>query len=272
MKLLSKKSENEEFRNINISEDIILDGINTLLMAGPCAAESRDQILRSADFMAELGIKVFRAGVFKPRTNPYAFQGAGAEGLKWLDEIRIQYGFKIITEVRDMENFDEISDVTDIIQVGAKAMYNHALLKAAGKSDKPVLLKRHFAATVDELLKMADFALLQGNKNVMLCERGIRTFENSSRFTLDLCGAAVIQEQSLLPLIIDPSHAMGYNYGVSKLAMASAAFGCDGLLIEVHPNPEEALCDKDQALSHVEFKQLYVNLKEIAEISGRHLI
>jgi 3-deoxy-7-phosphoheptulonate synthase len=162
--------------------------------------------------------------------------------------------------------------VADIIQIGAKEMYNISLLKAVGKTKKPVLVKRHFAATVEELLKMTDYIMLQGNDQVMLCERGIRTFETSSRFTLDLSGAAVIQHESRLPLIIDPSHAMGLSYGVPKLARAGAAFGVDGLIIEVHPNRSEALCDKDQAMSHEEFEILYNELKAIVELSGRKLI
>lgn len=272
MNLLSFKQQQKDFQRIDLGDGIVLDGNNTIMMAGPCAVESRDQIMKSAEFMAELGIKIFRAGAFKPRTNPYAFQGAGSEGLKWLVEAREQYGLKIISEVKDMDNFDEISSAVDIVQIGAKAMYNHALLKSAGKIDKPVLIKRHFSATVEELLKMSDFTLLQGNKNVMLCERGIRTFESSTRFSLDLCGAAAMQEKSRLPVIIDPSHAIGYSYGVPKLALASAAFGCDGLLIEVHPNREEALCDKDQALSHEEFKELFIKLKDVTQAVGREII
>lgn len=272
MKLLSKKDGVEDFVFLNLGKNIVLDGTKTLVMAGPCAAESRDQIIESAEFLSKLGIKVFRAGVFKPRTNPYSFQGSGLEGLEWLKEVKEKYGMLIISEVMDLYTFEHVSQVADIIQVGAKEMYNISLLKAVGSSGKPVLIKRHFAATVEELLKMTDYAMLQGNNQIMLCERGIRTFETSSRFTLDLSGAAVIQEISRLPLIIDPSHSMGLSFGVPKLARAAAAFGVDGLIIEVHPNRSEALCDKDQAMSHEEFEILYKELKRIVPQIGRELI
>jgi 3-deoxy-7-phosphoheptulonate synthase len=272
MKLLSKKVDAEDFVILNLGKNILLDGTKTLVMAGPCAAESRDQILESAEFLSKLGVKIFRAGLFKPRTNPYAFQGSGSEGLEWLKEVKEKFGMLIISEVMDLYSFEYVSQVADIIQVGAKEMYNISLLKAVGNSGKPVLIKRHFAATVEELLRMTDYVMLQGNNQIMLCERGIRTFETSTRFTLDLSGAAVIQETSRLPLIIDPSHAIGLSFGVPKLARAAAAFGVDGLIIEVHPNRCEALCDKDQAMSHEEFELLYKELKRIVPQIGRELI
>lgn len=238
------------------------------IIAGPCAVESRDQILFTADKLAKMGVTIFRAGSFKPRTDPYAYQGAHEEGLKWLEEVRRDFGMKIITETSDMTNFEAVEKTTDIIQIGAKAMYNHALLRSAGRSTKPILLKRHFAATVQEVLKMADYALQEGNHQMMVCERGIRTFETASRFTLDLCGAAALQKQSAMPLILDPSHSMGYAYGVPKIAKASMAFGCEGLLIEVHHNPCEAQCDKEQALNLTQFSQLYQELKRIGEAIG----
>ncbi len=272
MGLLSERDDNTLGHSIDLDNGININSHNCVTIAGPCAVESRDQIMRSADFMAEMGIKIFRAGAFKPRTDPYKFQGSGSKGLQWLDEVRSQYGLKIISEVTDYTNFKEVSEVVDILQIGAKAMYNHALLKESGKSAKPVLLKRFFAATVDELLKMADYILLNGNENLMLCERGIRTFETSTRFTLDLCGAVVIKERSRLPLFLDPSHAMGKSFGVPPLAMACAAMGCEGLMIEVHPEPGEARCDQDQALSHSEFKELYPKLKRICNEIGRELV
>lgn len=241
------------------------------VMAGPCAVESRDQILYTAEKLANLGIKIFRAGSFKPRTNPYAFQGSREEGLKWLEEVKKQFGMLIITETSDSTNFDAVEQVADIVQIGAKAMYDHAVLRKAGKSSKPILLKRHFGATVEEMFKMADYALLEGNRRIMFCERGIRTFENSSRFTLDLCGAAVIKNETLAPLILDPSHSMGYAFGVPDIARACVAFGCEGILIEVHHNPNEALCDKEQALNINQFTELYKSMIAIGEIIGRQV-
>lgn len=239
------------------------------IMAGPCAVESRDQIMFTAEKLAEMGIKIFRAGAFKPRTNPYTFQGAQEEGLPWLEEVKRTFGMKIITETSDLSNFSSVETVTDIIQIGAKAMYDYSLLRLAGRSQKPFLLKRHFGATVEDLLKMADYALMEGNHQMLLCERGIRTFETASRFTLDLCGAAVIKQESHAPLILDPSHSMGYRFGVPDIARACVAFGCEGILIEVHHNPAEAKCDKEQALDLVEFGKLYEQMKQLGDVIGR---
>lgn len=265
-------SKSEEIKNcINVGNKELFNQKTCRIMAGPCAVESRDQILFTAEKLADLGIKIFRAGSFKPRTNPYAFQGAQDAGLKWLEEVKETYDMQIITETSDVTNFYEVEKVTDIIQIGAKAMYEHALLRAAGKSTKPVLLKRHFGATVDELFKMADFILLEGNRQLMFCERGIRTFETSSRFTLDLCGAAAIKRETKAPLILDPSHSMGYSFGVPDLAKACVAFGCEGILIEVHHNPEQALCDKEQALNLVQFGELYKQLKAIGNAIGKEV-
>lgn len=263
-------STSEELKtSIKIGDEVFFDTTKCCVMAGPCAVESRDQILYTAEKLAEMGVKVFRAGSFKPRTNPYAFQGSGEKGLRWLEEARDTYHMKIITETSDSTNFKEVEEVADIVQIGAKAMYDHALLKMAGKSSKPVLLKRHFSATVEELFKMADYLLLEGNRRLMFCERGIRTFETSSRFTLDLCGAAAIKNQTKAPLILDPSHSMGYSFGVPDLAKACVAFGCEGILIEVHHKPDEALCDKEQALDLKTFETLYNDMKRIGEAIGK---
>jgi len=267
MKLISKSDE--------LRKEIYIDGKKYFdkdlcrIMAGPCAVESRDQIMYTAESLCEMGVKIFRAGSFKPRTNPYAFQGAGEEGMKWLEEVRDTYGMKIITETSDFSNFSSVEEVTDIIQIGAKAMYDHSLLRAAGQSKKPILLKRHFGATVEELFKMADFALIEGNKQIMFCERGIRTFETSSRFTLDLCGAEFIKKESCAPLILDPSHAVGYSFAVPNIAKSCVALGCEGILIEVHHNPSEAKCDKEQALNLEQFRKLYEDMKKIGEIVGK---
>ncbi len=269
MELISKG--NELNQNIAIDGEEMFDPKTCRVMAGPCAVESRDQIMYTAERLANMGIRIFRAGAFKPRTNPYAFQGSHEQGLVWLEEVKKTYGMKIITETSDATNFSAVEQVTDIIQIGAKAMYDHALLRAAGKSSKPVLLKRHFGATIDELFKMADYVLVEGNRNLLLCERGIRTFETSSRFTLDLCGAAVIKRDSKAPLILDPSHSMGYSFGVPDIAKACVAFGCEGILIEVHHNPEQALCDKDQALNLDQFRELYETMKNIGNAVGKEV-
>lgn len=265
--LLSKSDEIKE--SINVSGEEMFNPSTCRIMAGPCAVESREQILYTAEKLADLGVRIFRAGSFKPRTNPYAFQGAGEEGLKWLEEVKHEYGMKIITETSDIENFSAVEEVTDIIQIGAKAMYEYSLLRAAGKSKKPILLKRHFGATVEEMFKMADYALLEGNRQIMFCERGIRTFETSSRFTLDLCGAAIIKNATKAPVILDPSHSMGYSFGVPDIARACVGFGCNGILIEVHHNPEQAQCDKEQALSIDQFAQLYKDMKNIGQAIGK---
>lgn len=259
-------------KNIQIDGQTYFDEGLCRIMAGPCAVENRDQILYTAEKLAEMGITIFRAGSFKPRTDPYAFQGSREQGLRWLEEVREQFGMKIITETSDMTNFEAVEHATDIIQIGAKAMYNHALLRSAGRSTKPFLLKRHFSATVSELLKMSDYALQEGNHQLLLCERGIRAFEPSTRFTLDLCGAASIKNQSNAPLILDPSHSMGYAYGVPDIARACVAFGCEGILIEVHHNPCEAMCDRDQALNLEQFKALYHDMKEIGACIGKKVI
>lgn len=269
MKLISKSEQVK--RKICINGEEFFNEKICRIMAGPCAVESREQIMFTAESLHNMGIKIFRAGSFKPRTNPYAFQGAGEERLKWLEEVRDTFGMKIITETSDYTNFATVEKTADIIQIGAKAMYDHSVLKAAGASEKPILLKRHFGATVEEMFKMADFVLMGKNKQIMFCERGIRTFETSSRFTLDLCGAAFIKRYTKAPLILDPSHAMGYSFGVSDIAKACVAFGCGGILIEVHHNPDKAQCDKEQALDLQQFRVLYDDMKRIGEIIGKRV-
>lgn len=242
------------------------------IMAGPCACETRDQVMFTAEKLREMGITIFRAGTFKPRTSYGTFMGAREEGLKWLDEVRSQFGMLIITETSDSENVDAVCETSDIVQVGAKAMYNYSVLERAGKSGKPVLLKRHFGAPIDEMVKMSEFIAATGNKNIAYCERGIRSFERTTRFTLDLCGAEYFKHEYGMPLILDPSHSMGIAYGVPNIAKACMAMGCDGVLIEVHPNPAEALSDKDQALTIDEFRKLYSELKGIGEVIGKTVV
>lgn len=245
---------------------------NTLIATGPCSVESEEQIETSAQFITSLGLKTLRAGAFKPRTSPYTFQGMGIEGLKLLARIREKYGLSIITEVRDSTHADAVIDYADMIQIGAKSMYDHGILRKCGKSNKPVLLKRGFGSTLQEFVQAAEFILSGGNPNVILCERGIRTFETKTRFTLDLCGAAWLKEHTNLPVVLDPSHAMGYAYGVPDLACACMAMDVDGLLIEVHPDPAMALSDASQQLTHERFAALFGKLKAIAGALNKNII
>ncbi|MCK4864759.1 MAG: 3-deoxy-7-phosphoheptulonate synthase [Gammaproteobacteria bacterium] len=245
---------------------------NTMVIAGPCSVESEEQITQSAELMVEQGIKTLRAGCYKPRTSPYSFQGMGLEGLKLLDKMRSKFGLNIITEVRDSTHVDEIIEYADIIQIGAKAMYDQGILRTCGKSRKPILLKRGFGTTLQEFVQAAEFILSAGNDNVILCERGIRTFETKTRFTLDLCGVAYLKEYTNLPIILDPSHALGYRYGVPDLARACTAMGIEGLLIEVHPDPSVAKSDAAQQLDHDMFRDLLTTLRPIATAVGRTII
>jgi 3-deoxy-7-phosphoheptulonate synthase len=245
---------------------------NTMIAIGPCSVESEEQITATAEYIQSLGLKTLRAGSFKPRTSPYTFQGMGSRGLKLLDAIRRKYGFTVITEVRDSTHADEVIEFADVIQIGAKSMYDHGILKKCGKANKPVLLKRGFGSSLQEFVQAAEFILSGGNPQVMLCERGIRTFETKTRFSLDLCGVAYLKEHVNLPVILDPSHAMGYAYGVPDLARACMAMDVDGLLIEVHPQPEKALSDASQQLSHDQFSELFKTLTPIAGAVNRNIV
>lgn len=261
-------------REIKISNEVIIGGKtnNTVVITGPCSVESEEQIEQAAQLCIKLGVKVLRAGAFKPRTSPYTFQGMGIDGLKLLDKMRTKYGLKIISEVRDSTHVQDIIQYSDIIQIGAKSMYDHGILKACSKTNKPVLLKRGFGTTLQEFVQCAEFILSGGNENVMLCERGIRTFETKTRFTLDLCGVSWLKEHTNLPVILDPSHAIGYAYGVPDLSRACVAMGCDGLLVETHPNPALAKSDASQQLNFEQFTQLYESLKPIAKAIGKNII
>ncbi|MCB0536850.1 MAG: 3-deoxy-7-phosphoheptulonate synthase, partial [Bacteroidetes bacterium] len=245
---------------------------HTLMITGPCSVENEEQIEKSAKFCVEQGVKVLRAGCYKPRTSPYSFQGLGLEGLKLLAKMRDKYGLKIITEVRDASHVDDVIEYADIVQIGAKAMYDHGILRRCGQARKPILLKRGFGSTLQEFVQAAEFILSGGNDDVILCERGIRTFETNTRFTLDLCGVAFLKEKTNLPIILDPSHAMGYAYGVPDLSRACVAMGIEGLLIETHPTPKEAWSDAAQQLNFDEFAQLQASLKPVANAVGRTLV
>ena len=245
---------------------------NTVVIAGPCSVESWEQIKMTAELLKSCGLTSLRAGCFKPRTSPYTFQGLGLEGLKMLDAIRNEYNLTIVTEVRDSTHADMVIEYADVIQIGAKAMYDHGILHKCASIKKPVLLKRGFGATIQEFVQAAEFILSGGNPNVILCERGIRTFETKTRFTLDLCGVAYLKKYTNLPIILDPSHAMGYAYGVPDLTRACLAMGVDGLLIETHPEPQKAKSDASQQLNHEEFKKLFQSLLPIANSIGKTII
>ena len=270
---LSSRQYSATTQRINIGDTYIGGDVkNQLMIAGPCAVENRAQIEASCQMLKRNGIRVLRAGCYKPRTSPYTFRGLGEDGLKLLAEMREKYGVLIATEMRDATHADKVVEYADIVQVGAKAMYDHGLLTAAGQCGKPVILKRGFSSTLQELVHAADFVMSCGNENVILCERGIRSFETQTRFTLDLCGVAWLKEHCNLPIILDPSHAMGYAYGVADLARACTAMGVDGLLIETHPMPCQAKSDAAQQLSHEQFADMYKSIEPIAKAVGKTLI
>ena len=244
-------------------------GTNFALMAGPCTVENRDQMLDSADDVAAAGATMLRGGAYKPRTSPYSFQGLGREGLRLLAEARDRTGLPIVTELLDLRDIDDVVEVADVIQIGARNMQNYALLSEAGKSGKAVLLKRGLSATIEELLMASEYILKEGNENVMLCERGIRTYETAYRFTLDLLAVPALKEQTHLPVIVDPSHAPGRRDWVESMSLAAAASGADGIIIEVHNEPEKAICDAAQQVPTSEFQQLTNKLETITSVVGK---
>lgn len=246
-------------------------GEGVVIIAGPCAVESRQQLLESAHAVREAGAHALRGGAFKPRTSPYSFQGLGEEGLKLLAEARQQTGLPVVSEVMREEQIEIMTDYVDVLQIGARNMQNYALLHAVGESHRPVLLKRGMMAKVDELLMAAEYILSHGNQNVMLCERGIRTFETSTRNTTDINSIPVLKERTHLPVILDPSHSTGNWAYVTAVARAGIAAGADGLMIEVHPHPEEAQSDGGQSLKPERFAELVQQIKGISEAVGRGL-
>jgi len=236
------------------------------LVGGPCAIESRDQAFRIANVVAKTGTRLFRGGAYKPRTSPYSFQGLGEDGLKILSEVREQFGLGIVTEAVDHDSLDLVERYADVIQIGARNMQNFSLLKRAGRSKRPVLLKRGISATLDEFLMAAEYILSEGNYQVILCERGVRTFSDYSRNTLDISIVPAVQRRSHLPIVVDPSHAAGVRHKVLALSRAAIAVGADGLLIEVHHDPERALSDGMQSILPDEFQKLTEEAKQIAEV------
>jgi 3-deoxy-7-phosphoheptulonate synthase len=235
------------------------------LIAGPCAVESRDQMLTTAIAVADAGATMLRGGAFKPRTSPHSFQGLGRDGLALLAEAADATGLPVVTELTDVRELDAVLEVADTIQVGARNMQNFTLLRELGRAGRPVLLKRGPAATLDELLLAAEYVLAEGNEAVTLCERGIRTFERAYRFTLDLAAVPVLKERTELPVIVDPSHAAGRRDLVRPLSLAAAAAGADGVIVEVHPRPDEALSDGAQALTTAEFANYAYELRALAQ-------
>jgi len=268
-KLVSREMKRED-TIINFS-DAAVGGENLTVIAGPCSVESRQQIFDIAGELKEMGIKFLRAGAFKPRSSPYSFQGLKEKGLEYLKEVKNELGLKIVTEAKDTSTLPVISEVADIIQIGARNMQNFSLLEEVGKLPNPVLLKRGMAATIEDLLMSAEYILSQGNYNVILCERGIRTFETYTRNTLDLNAVPVIKKNSHLPIIVDPSHGIGIWDKVPAMALAAVACGADGLMIEVHNNPEKALSDGFQSLTPKNFKILLSKMEQLAPIVNKRI-
>lgn len=252
-------------------EPTIIGNKHFVVMAGPCSVESREQIILSAEVVKAAGAKVLRGGAFKPRTSPYSFQGLEEEGLKFLKEAGDKAGLHVITEVITPGDVPLVAEYADILQIGARNMQNFALLKEVGKIRKPVLLKRGMSSTLKELLMSAEYILSQGNYEVILCERGIRTFEDYTRNTCDLSAVPALKEMSHLPVIVDPSHGTGVRSLVTPLAKAAVAVGADGLIVEVHPNPEEAFSDGAQSLLPIQFQEMMDWVKKLVELEGKHL-
>ena len=256
---------------IDLGSGVKIGGQEIIIMAGPCSVEKEDLLINIAKDVKKAGAKVLRGGAFKPRTSPYSFQGLGEEGLKFLKNAKDETGLLVVTELMDLRDLELVEKYADIIQIGARNMQNFDLLKEVGRSKKPVLLKRGMSNTIKEFLMSAEYILSEGNFNVILCERGIRTFEEATRFTLDISAIPVIKNLSHLPCIVDPSHATGKWGLVPPCAKAAVACGCDGLIIEVHPNPEDALSDGVQSLYPENFAKLMQDLGKVAAAVGRKI-
>jgi 3-deoxy-7-phosphoheptulonate synthase len=270
-KLVSREVKNED-SVISVGpagSGVAVGGPELAIIAGPCAIESREQAFAAAERVRRAGARLFRGGAFKPRTSPYSFQGLGKEGLEILAEVRREFGLLIVTETIDPENCDLVEEYADVLQVGARNMQNFSLLKRVGRSSRPVLLKRGMSATLEEFLMAAEYILSEGNYNVILCERGVRTFADHTRNTLDLSLIPAVKRLSHLPIIVDPSHGTGKRDKVTPLARAAIAVGADGLIVEVHPEPDRALSDGFQSLFPDEFDALMEQVAAIAGVLGR---
>jgi 3-deoxy-7-phosphoheptulonate synthase len=265
---LAGRDARKENSQINVGGELI-GGRELAVIAGPCSVESWEQLIATARTVKEAGAKFLRGGAFKPRTSPYTFQGMKEEGLVLLREAKAETGLKIVTEAKDVLTLSAVAEVADIIQIGARNMSNFGLLEAAGDLRTPVLLKRGISSTIEELLMAAEYILARGNLNVILCERGIRTFEPSTRYTLDLNAVPVVKKLSHLPIIVDPSHGIGMWDGVTAMALAGVAAGADGLMIEIHPHPSEALSDGFQSLKPERFRELMEKVRRLADVVDR---
>ena len=252
-------------------DGVKIGGDEIVVMAGPCAVENFDQVRETAQAVKNCGAKILRGGAFKPRTSPYDFQGLGEEGLKILKKVADEFNMKVVTEIVDKDDIELVEEYADILQVGARNMQNFQMLKALGKSKKPIMLKRGLSATISEWLNAAEYIMASGNENVIFCERGIRTYETFTRNTLDLSAVAAIKELSHLPIVVDPSHGTGRRNMVAPMSKAAIAAGADALMIEVHPHPEIALSDGNQSLTPEDFKNLMENLSDIAKAVGKTL-
>ena len=272
-KLVSRdvKQEDTIVRIPTPSGDVFVGGPHLAMIAGPCAVESEEQCLATAAQLKPTGVRLFRGGAYKPRTSPYSFQGLGEAGLKILAKVRDTYGFGIVTEAIDNESLDLVDEYADVIQIGARNMQNFSLLKRAGRAKKPVLLKRGMSATLDEFLMAAEYVMSEGNYNVMLCERGVRTFSDFSRNTLDLAVVPAVKKRSHLPILVDPSHGTGKRHKVLPLSRAAVAVGADGLLVEVHYQPDKALSDGIQSILPADYADLYAEMQQIAAVLHRTL-
>jgi 3-deoxy-7-phosphoheptulonate synthase len=266
-KLVSRDVKPED-TVINV-KGVEVGGRELVMMAGPCAVESRHQVLEIAEVISSLGVKFLRGGAYKPRTSPYSFQGLKEEGLKYLREAADKFNLRVVTEVKDTETLDLVFEYSDILQIGARNMHNFSLLEAVGKKRKPVLLKRGLSATIEEWLMAAEYIASQGNYEIILCERGIRTFEQYTRNTLDLNAVPLVKRLSHLPVVVDPSHGTGKWELVAPMTLASIAAGADGVMVEVHPNPENALSDGYQSLRLEKFAVLIDRVKKVASATGR---
>jgi 3-deoxy-7-phosphoheptulonate synthase len=265
------RSARPESSVVNVA-GVRIGGSEVVVIAGPCAVENQEQLFETARSVKNLGARILRGGAFKPRSSPYSFQGLGEEGLKLLKAVRLETGLPIVTEIMDTRQVELVAGYADMLQVGSRNMQNFPLLKEVGLTRTPVLLKRGMMATIEELLLAAEYILNQGNENVVLCERGIRTFETSTRNTLDLGAVPMLKQLTHLPVIVDPSHGTGISWMVPAMAKAAVAAGADGLIMEVHYKPDQALCDGHQSLDPVSFAGLMADLRRIALAVGRKIL
>lgn len=268
-KLVSRDFQPED--SIIEIDDVKIGGEELVLMVGPCAVENEKVLIDTARVAREKGCQFLRGGAYKPRTSPYSFQGLGEEGLELLSKVKQKKGLLVVSEVMEKEQVELVKDHVDLLQIGTRNMQNYNLLKSVGKQDKPVLLKRGMSSTIEEWLMAAEYIMAEGNFNVILCERGIRTFETATRNTLDLSAIPVVKSKSHLPVVVDPSHGVGKSSFVASMSKAAVAAGADGLLIEVHPDPQEAISDGAQSLNLDELRELVDKLKQIAPVVGKKL-